>query len=122
MPKVKSQTAVRRSLRVTRKSNDLITPPAKSCSFLKSQFNITQLPAEMLLEIFDYLNPSDLLNITKTTTKFSQIVNQTKLAEKFTLTLNEEFHEREWIGSRKYSQLRIKEECQIFGILKVVGK
>lgn len=62
------------------------------------------LPKELWLEIFEYLNKCDFISLTETCKSFNEMVLNTKLVEKLTLTLNGKL---EWEGDRKYSQVKI---------------
>lgn len=86
-----------------------------------SKTTINALPAELLLEIFDYLPPSDIISISETSSRFSALINNTKLTDKLTLQLDEGLQKRDWIGSRTYSKVMIKTEKGVFGILKAIG-
>lgn len=112
----------RRALRCDNKEN---IPKSQNC-FVKykqnSQMTFMSLPEEVYLEIFNYLNASDLYNLTLVNPAINSIIsNNFQLSRKFTLKFDQNFNNRVWIGSRKYSALRIKEEKGIFGILKSIG-
>lgn len=83
--------------------------------------NLAQLPSEILLEVFEYLESADLRALTQQCQKFSSLISNSSLADKFTLNFDSNFHSREWIGQRKYSKLKINTEKGIFAILKSIG-
>lgn len=82
---------------------------------------INQLPAEVLLEIFEYLGSRDLSALTGLCRKFSSVISNSSLVNKFTLNFERDNQSREWIGQRKYSKLRIETEKGIFSILSSIG-
>jgi hypothetical protein len=82
---------------------------------------LNQLPSEILLEIFDYLPIPDLKSLSETCSKFAAVINNTKLSDKFSLNFDENFQSREWIGNRRYAQVKMEDEKGSFAILKSIG-
>lgn len=82
---------------------------------------LTQLPPEILIEIFAYLELSDVSNLALTCRQLSSIVNDTVIADKFTLKLDESMHTRKWIGIRRYSQVKLRTKNGCFQILRGIG-
>jgi hypothetical protein len=69
---------------------------------------LDQLPAEILIEIFKLLSLDDLKAISMVCKRFSEIVNNDKeILRNFTLCLNHKTVKGKWIGSRKYSRVKI---------------
>lgn len=118
-PKPPASSFTRRSSRQLRSKSkiqpsQLPSPPPKVL--------LNQFPSEILLEIFDYLKTPDLISLTLTCHTFNSVINNTKLSDKFTLNFNENFQSRVWIGSRRYSKLKMEDEKGSFVILNSIGK
>lgn len=84
---------------------------------------LPKLPEEVWKLIFEYLNGSEILNVTKVCWNFYEIVNKSsKLAEKLTLNF-EKRHNYGRMGRRRYSQVKIEyiDPAIHFSILKFIG-
>jgi hypothetical protein len=82
---------------------------------------LDHLPKELLFEIFDLLPVADLLSLATVCQTFNIFINNTKLVEKFTLSFDRDFTNRDWIGSRRYTKLSIETDTGAFAILKAIG-
>lgn len=68
---------------------------------------LSSLPVEILTEIFEYLNSSELINLTLTCKVFNSIISYSKiLLSRLTVTLNSQKSSKAWIGSRKYQKVQ----------------
>lgn len=84
------------------------------------------LPKELWIEIFEYLEVNDLLSLTATCKNFYSIVVETRLIDKFTINLTNDRNIAEWNDvKRNYSRLKIK-ECsdleKFMGIVDEIGE
>lgn len=84
---------------------------------------LPKLPEEVWKLIFEYLNGQEILNITKVSRNFHEIVNKSsKLAAKLTLNFEKRKNYGR-LGRRRYSQLKIEyiDPAIHFSILKFIG-
>lgn len=65
------------------------------------------LPGEMLLEIFQYLSPADLLPLTVLSRTFNEVISGSKLVHKLELNFRKLNSDEATLGLRRYSQLVI---------------
>lgn len=75
--------------------------------------SLNSLPEELLVEIFEYLPASSLVQLTKCSNFFNNFVSSSKiLLNKIEVLLTENKKKNEWIGSRKYSKVRLS-KCEL---------
>lgn len=73
----------------------------------KSEIILENLPEEILVEIFNFLHPNDLLKATQLCRKFNEIItNVQKLMRKLTLKFPRNCKES-FNGTRKYSNVKV---------------
>jgi hypothetical protein len=81
------------------------------------------LPDEIIDEIFQFLNPSDILTLSRTSRRFHALITRSKsLASKLTLCF-EKCRKYCPIGKRKYSQLYVGyiDPATHYLLLKLIG-
>lgn len=81
-------------------------------------------PEELLISIFSHLKSQDLIAISLTCKRFSEIINySSQLISLLTVKFSKESSNLEWIGSRKYSNVLIIEGGveQFLEIYKICG-
>lgn len=86
----------------------------KASSELQLDPTLADLPKEILIEIFDYLNKKDLLNLTLICRKFNDIISD-KFIDKLSVWFSQkksldesdsdDGESFEWIGSRHYTNI-----------------
>ena len=65
------------------------------------------LPEELLIEIFTYLQPPDLLSLSLTCKTFHNLIDSTKLRRKFTIYFPNKKYQNFWETNRKYEKVQI---------------
>lgn len=93
--------------------NYLVTGYSKS---LKMETEISDLPEELLVKIFKYLQKSDLLSLTLQSKRFNRLICQEFMNE-LNLYVSPLNIDTEWIGSRKYTSVDFNEKCSQGNIL-----
>lgn len=128
MPKPKNRSnsnptsiVTRRSSRKTKSTTNYSLRLSRPPQHAQPKVLLSQFPSEILIEIFDFLSVTDLKNLALVCRHFNSTINNTKLSNKFLLNFDENFQNREWIGSRKYSQVTMEDEKGSFAILKSIG-
>lgn len=67
-----------------------------------------KIPTEIVIKIFKNLSIDDLISISIVCKRFNEIINNDKeILKNFTLYLNHKTIKSKWIGSRKYSRVKI---------------
>lgn len=65
------------------------------------------LPEELLIEIFTYIQPPDLLSLSLTCKTFNNLIDSTKLYKKFTIYFPNKKFKNFWDTNRKYEKVQI---------------
>ncbi|XP_070509068.1 uncharacterized protein [Chironomus tepperi] len=78
---------------------------------VESTAQLEALPQEILLTILSYLSANDLLALSTTCRRFSNLINTDDFLAKFTLRISQNAKKSNWIGHRKYNRLLVLNEC-----------
>ena len=65
------------------------------------------LPEELIIEIFSYLQPPDLISLSLTCKSFNNLIDTTKLHKKFTIHFPNKKFKNFWQTNRKYEKIQI---------------
>ena len=67
-------------------------------------------PEELLINIFSYFKPQDIISISQTCKRFSDVINCSKqVINLLTVNFSKATARSDWIGSRKYLNVMIAE-------------
>lgn len=77
---------------------------------LQIETEISDLPDEILMKIFQFLYKDDLLALTLQNKRFNQIISD-GLMDKISLFISPQSLEADWIGSRQYTRVYFCESC-----------
>ncbi|CAG9811398.1 unnamed protein product [Chironomus riparius] len=90
---------------------------------VESTAEIDKLPQEILLRILSYLKAKELIALSSTCRRFSNLINTNDFLPKLTLRVTESTKRSQWIGHRKYKKLLVLSESinLYFKLPKTIG-